>query len=121
MNIVTYSIVARDPGTGLLGVAVQTAMFAAGASVPWARAGVGAVATQAITEGAYGPRCLDAIQSGASAPAALAQAQAALLRQVGVVAADGSVAAMTGEWCIDHAGHLLGGRVHGAGEHDGQP
>jgi uncharacterized Ntn-hydrolase superfamily protein len=109
---VTYSIVARDPGTGLLGVAVQTAMFAAGASVPWARAGVGAVATQAITEGAYGPRCLDAIQGGAAAPAALAQAQAAdeaaLLRQVGVVAADGSVAAMTGEWCIDHAGHLLG-------------
>jgi len=73
---------------------------------------VGAVATQAITEGAYGPRCLDAISGGASAPAALAQAQAAdeaaLLRQVGVVAADGSVAAMTGEWCIDHAGHLLG-------------
>jgi len=109
---VTYSIVARDPGTGLLGVAVQTAMFAAGASVPWARAGVGAVATQAITEGAYGPRCLDVIQGGASAPAALAQGQsadeAALLRQVGVVAADGSVAAMAGEWCIDHAGHLLG-------------
>ena len=108
----TYSIVARDPGTGLLGVAVQTAMFAAGASVLWARAGVGAVATQAITEGAYGPRCLDVIQGGASAPAALAQGQsadeAALLRQVGVVAADGSVAAMTGEWCIDHAGHLLG-------------
>jgi len=109
---VTYSIVARDPATGLLGVAVQTAMFAAGASVPWARAGVGAVATQAITEGAYGPRCLDAIEGGASAPAALARAQAAdeaaLLRQVGVVAADGSVAAMTGEWCIDHAGHVLG-------------
>jgi len=109
---VTYSIVSRDPGTGLLGVAVQTAMFAAGASVLWARAGVGAVATQAITEGAYGPRCLDVIQGGASAPAALAQAQsadeAALLRQVGVVAADGSVAAMAGEWCIDHAGHLLG-------------
>ena len=52
----TYSIVARDPQTGLLGVAVQTAMFAAGASVPWARAGVGAVAAQAIAEPAYGPR-----------------------------------------------------------------
>jgi uncharacterized Ntn-hydrolase superfamily protein len=109
---VTYSIVARDPQTGLLGVAVQTAMFAGGASVPWARAGVGAVAAQAIAEPTCGPRCLDAIQAGASAQAALAQAQAAdeaaLLRQVGVVAADGSVAAMTGEWCIDHAGHLLG-------------
>ena len=73
----TFSIVARDPGTGLMGVAVQTAMFGAGATVPWARAGVGAVATQAIAEPAYGPRCLDAIQAGASAPAALAQAQAA--------------------------------------------
>ena len=62
--------------------------------------------------GSLRPRCLDAIQAGASAPAALAQAEAAdeaaLLRQVGVVAADGSVAAITGEWCIDHAGHLLG-------------
>ena len=108
----TYSIVARDPQTGLLGVAVHTAMFAAGASVPWARAGVGAVATQAIAEPAYGPRCLDAMQAGASAVAALALAraadEAAVLRQVGVVAADGSAAAMTGEWCIDHAGHLLG-------------
>jgi uncharacterized Ntn-hydrolase superfamily protein len=109
---VTYSIVARDRQTGQLGVAMQTAMFAAGASGPWARAGVGAVATQAIGEAAYGPRCLDAIQAGASAQDALAQAQAAdeaaLLRQVGVVAADGSVAAMTGECCIDHAGHVLG-------------
>jgi len=109
---VTYSIVARDPKTGLLGVAVQTATFAAGAIVPWARAGVGVVATQANAEAAYGPRCLDAMQAGAAAPAALAQAQAAdeaaLLRQVAVVAADGSVAAMTGEWCIDHAGHVLG-------------
>ena len=96
----TYSIVARDPQTGLLGVAVQTAMFAGGASVPWRGAGVGTVAAQAIAEPACGRRCLDAIQAGASAQAALAQAQAAdeaaLLRQVGVVAADGSVAAMTG-------------------------
>jgi uncharacterized Ntn-hydrolase superfamily protein len=109
---VTYSIVARDPQTGMLGVAVQTAMFAVGATVPWARAGVGAVATQAITEPAYGTRCLDALQAGASAQAALDQAitadQAALLRQVGVVAADGSSAAFTGEWCIDEAGHVVG-------------
>ena len=108
----TYSIVARDAATGVLGVAVQTCMFAAGASVPWARAGVGAVATQAIGEPAYGPRCLDAMQAGASAAAALAQARsadgAAILRQVGAVSADGSAAAMTGEWCIDHAGHLIG-------------
>src|SRR5438046_2304279 len=98
----TYSIVARDPVSGALGVAVETCMFAVGAIVPWARAGVGAVATQAMGEPAYGPRCLDALEGGASATDALAAAQAAdpaaFLRQVGVVSADGSVAAMTGDF-----------------------
>ncbi len=93
----TYSIVARDDGTGELGVAVQTAMFAVGSIVPWARPGVGAVATQAIGEPAYGPRCLDALASGKGAAEALAAAQAddpmAVLRQVGVVGADASAAA----------------------------
>ncbi|MGH9018465.1 MAG: DUF1028 domain-containing protein, partial [Acidimicrobiales bacterium] len=68
----TYSIVARDPGTGALGVAVQTCWFAVGALVPWARAGVGAVATQAMVEVSYGPRCLDALAAGAGAGRALA-------------------------------------------------
>src|SRR5689334_13116156 len=71
----TCSIVARDPVTGDLGVAVQTAMFAVGSIVPWARAGVGAVASQAIAGPAYGPHCLDAVASGASAAEALARAQ----------------------------------------------
>ena len=57
----TYSIVARDPLTGELGVAVQTCMFAVGSIVPWARPGIGAVATQATAEPAYGSRCLDAM------------------------------------------------------------
>jgi uncharacterized Ntn-hydrolase superfamily protein len=109
---VTYSIVARDPETGQLGVAVQTCMFAVGSVVPWVRAGVGAVASQAIAESAYGPRCLDAMADGGTAATALDAALAAdpmsALRQVGVVAADGSVAATTGELCIDHAGHQLG-------------
>jgi len=108
----TYSIVARDPRTGELGVAVQSAMFGVGAIVPWARPGVGAVATQAMAEAAYGPRCLEEIAAGASAAEALATAASAdaagFLRQVGVVAADGTVAAATGEYCIDHAGHLTG-------------
>jgi uncharacterized Ntn-hydrolase superfamily protein len=108
----TYSIVARDPQTGALGVAVETCMFAVGSIVPWAQAGVGAVATQAIAERAYGPRCLRAMGEGASASDALETAMAAdpasFLRQVGVVSAAGDVGAMTGEWCIDHAGHLLG-------------
>lgn len=108
----TYSIVARDPETGALGVGVQTCMFAVGTVVPWARAGVGAVATQAFAEPAYGPRCLDALASGMSAEDALAAAAGAdptpFLRQVGVVSADGTVAATTGNACIDHAGHVLG-------------
>jgi uncharacterized Ntn-hydrolase superfamily protein len=108
----TYSIVARDPATGALGVAVQTCMFAVGAIAPWARAGIGAVATQAFAEPAYGPRCLAALEAGASAVDALAEAKGAdpstSLRQVGVVSFDGSVAAWTGEACIDHAGHVLG-------------
>jgi uncharacterized Ntn-hydrolase superfamily protein len=108
----TYSIVARDPETGSLGVAVQTCMFAVGSIVPWAQAGVGAVATQAIAERAYGPRCLQAMAGGASAADSLAAATAAdplaFLRQVGVVSAAGDTAATTGEGCIDHAGHLLG-------------
>jgi uncharacterized Ntn-hydrolase superfamily protein len=108
----TYSIVARDPQSGDLGVAVQTAMFAVGSSVPWARPGVGAVATQAISEPAYGPLCLDALARGSTASEALAAAQAgdpmAPLRQVGVVGADGSVASTTGTLCIDFAGHSVG-------------
>jgi uncharacterized Ntn-hydrolase superfamily protein len=108
----TYSIVARDPATGMLGVAVQTCMFAVGAIVPWARAGVGAVATQAMAEPAYGPRCLDALAAGASAREALDGASAAdpgaSVRQVAVIGADGTVAANTGAGCIDHAGHIVG-------------
>jgi uncharacterized Ntn-hydrolase superfamily protein len=108
----TYSIVARDADTGELGVAVQTCMFAVGAIVPWARAGIGAVATQAIAEPAYGPWCLDQLAMGASAAEALTAAQSAdpmsVLRQVGVVSADGTAAAATGELCIDDAGHFVG-------------
>ncbi len=108
----TYSIVARDPETGALGVAVQTCMFAVGAVVPWARAGVGAVATQAFGEPAYGPRCLDALAAGASAAPALAEARAAdpgdAMRQVGVVDARGTAAAFTGDLCVGFAGDLVG-------------
>ena len=87
-------------------------MFAVGQVVPWARPGVGAVATQAIAEVAYGWRCLDALGSGMTAAAALAQARqadpGAALRQVGVIDATGSADAFTGEMCIDHAGHYAG-------------
>jgi uncharacterized Ntn-hydrolase superfamily protein len=108
----TYSIVARDPDTGELGVAVQSHWFAVGPIVPWARPGVGAVATQANAEVAYGPRALELMASGASAPEALerllGEDPAAASRQVAAVDANGRVAVHTGELCIPFAGHLTG-------------
>ena len=107
----TYSIVARDPATGELGVAVASCMFAVGSLVPWARAGVGAVATQAFGEVAYGPRCLDLLAADVGAETALAGLREAdalsALRQVAVVDSNGAVASFTGDMCIDHAGHLV--------------
>jgi uncharacterized Ntn-hydrolase superfamily protein len=109
---VTYSIVARDPETGALGVAVQTCMFAVGSVVPWARAGVGAVATQSFAEKAYGSRCLTAMAGGDGAASALEAARAAdpgsATRQVGAVDAQGAVANFTGELCIEFAGDCTG-------------
>jgi uncharacterized Ntn-hydrolase superfamily protein len=69
----TYSIVARDMQTGELGVAVQSHWFSVGAIVPWARPGIGAVATQANVDASYGPRVLDLLAAGVDAPSALAQ------------------------------------------------
>jgi uncharacterized Ntn-hydrolase superfamily protein len=108
----TYSIVARDAGTGDLGVAVQSHWFSVGAVVPWARPGVGAVATQSIAEPAYGPRLLDRIEAGeAPAPALdalLAEDEGARFRQVAVVSAAGEVAVHTGAGCISKCGHAEG-------------
>jgi uncharacterized Ntn-hydrolase superfamily protein len=108
----TYSIVARDPHTGELGVAVQSHWFAVGPIVPWVRPGVGAVATQSIAEPAYGPRALDGLAAGARAREALDELvgddDLARFRQVAVVDAHGNVAAHTGEGCIAHAGHHEG-------------
>jgi uncharacterized Ntn-hydrolase superfamily protein len=108
----TYSIVARDPDSGQFGVAVQTCWFAVGSIVPWAIAGVGAVATQAMVEVAYGPRCLDKLLAGADAVRALDEVRASdeqsTVRQVAVVDATGTVSAHTGAKCIDYAGHHVG-------------
>jgi uncharacterized Ntn-hydrolase superfamily protein len=108
----TYSIVARDPDTGELGVAVQSHWFSVGSVVCWAEPGVGAVATQSIAEPAYGPRLLDRLQGGESPGNAL---QALLdadeqerFRQVAVVDAKGGVAVHTGIGCIPHAGDAQG-------------
>jgi uncharacterized Ntn-hydrolase superfamily protein len=108
----TYSIVARDPDTGQLGVAVQSHYFAAGSVVTWAEAGVGAVATQASADPAYGKLGLDLMRSQKSAPDALAGLLAAdplkEVRQVALVDANGQVAAHTGSMTIPEAGHIVG-------------
>ncbi|MEE2690273.1 MAG: DUF1028 domain-containing protein [Pseudomonadota bacterium] len=108
----TYSIVARDAATGEIGVAVQSHWFSVGASVPWAEAGVGAVATQSFVEPAYGPRGLDAMRKGADPAKALAALIAKdeneSVRQVGFVDAKGRVAAHTGSKAIVEACDLQG-------------
>jgi uncharacterized Ntn-hydrolase superfamily protein len=108
----TYSIVARDPTTGELGVAVQSHWFGVGAVVAWARPGVGAVATQSVAEVAHGPNTLERLHAGRSAREALASVlredPLAHFRQLGVVDARGGVAVHTGSGCIRCAGEAAG-------------
>jgi uncharacterized Ntn-hydrolase superfamily protein len=106
----TYSIVARDVETGQLGGAIQSAAFGAGVGTLWVESGVGAVASQSFSDPTYGPICLLALRSGASAADALGGAtrrdRMSPYRQVGVVSATGTSAAFTGRACIAEAGHV---------------
>lgn len=108
----TYSIVARDPATGELGVAVQSHYFSVGPIVPWAEAGVGAVATQSLALVDYGPYGLDLMRQGFTAQQALDSLVRAdehsAGRQVAMVDAKGGVATYTGPKCIPDAGHQTG-------------
>jgi uncharacterized Ntn-hydrolase superfamily protein len=108
----TFSIVARDPRSGDLGVAVQSKFLAVAAAVPYARAGVGAIATQALANLSWGPRGLDALEGGATAAEALADLvrsdERPERRQAGIVDATGRVACHTGSGCSAWAGHHLG-------------
>ncbi|MCL5672970.1 MAG: DUF1028 domain-containing protein [Nitrososphaerota archaeon] len=108
----TYSIVARDEKTGEMGVAVQSHYFSVGSAVPWARAGVGAVATQATLDVRYGPLGIEMMSGGMTAKRALTSLLEAdvkpEVRQVAMVDAQGEVAAHTGEKCIPCAGHATG-------------
>ncbi len=92
--------------------AAQSCYFALGSVLPWARAGVGVVATQSMVDPGYGPRCLDLLADGVGAADALARVREADewrdVRQVGVVSASGEVAAFTGSHCIDTVGHAAG-------------
>jgi uncharacterized Ntn-hydrolase superfamily protein len=106
----TYSIVARDPATGELGVAVQSHWFGVGPLVPWAMPGVGAVATQATIEVAHGPHGLALLREGLDAASALDRLLSAdpgaAGRQLAIVDAAGGVAAHTGSSCMPEAGHV---------------
>lgn len=108
----TFSIVAHDPRNGDLGVAVQSKFLAVGAAVPWARAGVGAIATQAYANLAYGPQGLEHLAGGATSQEAVDALTAAdegrALRQVGIVDAQGRAASYTGAKCTAWAGGVVG-------------
>jgi len=108
----TFSIVAFDPKNGDLGVAVQSKFLAAGAVVPWAKAKVGAIATQSWANTSYGPKGLELLSLGLSAPEVveilIAEDEGRDLRQVGIVDAQGRAAAYTGKGCFEWAGHVIG-------------
>jgi uncharacterized Ntn-hydrolase superfamily protein len=108
----TYSIVAYDPASGQLGVAVQSHWFSVGSIVPWAEAGVGAVATQSFVDPSYGKLGLDLMRTGKSAPdalkALLAGDDGRDVRQVAMIDTQGRVVAHTGAKDIAEAGHIVG-------------
>jgi uncharacterized Ntn-hydrolase superfamily protein len=109
-SVATFSIVARDPATHEMGVAVASRFFSVGSVVPYARAGVGAVATQANANTTFGPRGLELLERGATAEETLKVLlrgdENAKTRQLGIVGADGSSVTYTGEGC----NHWAGGR-----------
>ncbi|MBC8324192.1 MAG: DUF1028 domain-containing protein [Verrucomicrobia subdivision 3 bacterium] len=110
--IATFSIVAFDPATGELGVAVQSKFFSVGSVVPWAKAGVGALATQSWAKIEYGPDGLELLAKGKSPTEvvnALTKPDARReFRQLGIVDAKGRAASFTGKRCMDWAGHVTG-------------
>ena len=108
----TFSIVARDPQAGESGIVVQSKFLAVGAVVPWAKAGVGAIATQSWANTSYGPRGLELLASGLSVQETLAQLigedDGRASRQVGIVGVDGQPATFTGDQCFPWAGGQVG-------------
>lgn len=108
--VATFSIVARDPGTGELGIAVQSKFVAVGSVVPWAKAGVGAIATQSYANTTYGPRGLELLAKGVAPDEVLKQLTAddpqRERRQAGIVDASGKSSTFTGKDCMAWAGGL---------------
>jgi len=120
----TYSIVAYDSATGDLGIAVQSKFPNVGGLVPWAKAGIGAVATQSLSNTDYGEKGLELLARGATAPEAMRIIMRSdprpSQRQVGMVDAHGNAASWTGDSTFDWAGGTTGGqavrRLAGKGE-----
>lgn len=110
--VATYSIVAFDPKTGDLGVAVQSKFFGVGSVVPWAKAKVGAIATQSYANTTYGPEGLKLLESGQKPAQVIERLTRAderrEIRQVGVIDAKGRAASFTGKECLAWAGHIVG-------------
>ena len=108
----TYSIVARDPQTGEMGVAVQSHWFSVGSLVPWAEAGVGAIATQSFVNVSFGPRGLELLKQGKTAEEVVKELidadESRDARQLAIVDSQGNVAAHTGAKCVPAAGHHVG-------------
>src|SRR5256884_4750020 len=104
----TFSIVARDLQKGELGIAVQSKFLGVGAVVPWAKAGIGAIATQSWANTSYGPHGLDLLEKGISASEVIAELtrndENSAKRQVGVIGVTGIPASFTGEECFPWAG-----------------
>src|SRR2546422_3517409 len=113
----TYSIVAYDSVTGDLGVAVQSKFPNVGGIVPWAKAGIGAVATQSLGNTDYGEKGLELLAQGATAPEAMRIVMRGdprpSQRQVGMVDGRGHAASWTGDSCFDWAGGRAGGQAVG--------
>ena len=108
----TFSIVAKDSATGEMAVAVQSHWFGVGAEVPWAEAGIGAVATQSFIDKSYGPNALSLLKKGFTAQQTLDSLTKAdpgrEVRQVAIIDNKGNVAAFTGKNCIQYAKHIKG-------------
>ncbi len=115
----TFSIVACDPASGSWGVAVASKCLAVGHVVPWGAAGAGAIATQALANVSYGPRGLDLLRAGRTAPGTLEALvkddPLASRRQVGAVDAAGQPASYTGDECLPWAGGIVDAGATGAG------
>jgi uncharacterized Ntn-hydrolase superfamily protein len=110
--VATYSIVGFDPATGELGVAVQSKFLSVGSVVPWAKANVGAIATQAGANTTFGPKGLQLLQEGFHPDEVveilLKYDEERDTRQFAIIDAKGNIAAYTGKDCLDWAGHLIG-------------